>query len=817
MSFGYAIGDFLLLTQIAWDVVQNSRKACGAHDELTSEVTSLHIVLRRLEVEVSKPNSILTRGDDDGDRREELAQLSGDCRRVLRVLDGILEKYNALSEEKRSVTKLWKRVQFGNGEMLDLAELRLKVVTSTSALTLFLNLLSIGSQGKVETYMENQGGELREMRRSLNWITASMQAKSPATAEGSILTNYAGDDKAIWKDLRRELIREGFSSEVLKKHKETIKEYVMELGNRGALDDIEENSKITNLSASGSARSPEPKSSAKDNAINDIESTREAEVDVKLIEKSGRLQSQRPEKSLERTTENRHGISTEQQAKHTPSEAERDDRGESEQQHHIETSQSDATFESSSKEKSPATPDEPPLFDSQDENEEALNPQIQPPNDKRDQLKSEFEILTVEQQTDSAAERSIEGKGGVNISPEDISGANHGITSAKPFPIIARLLHEANIHYSNIKNPFFERRRRNKEWLFGPYRTMVYQFQPWRTLNVLITPQLFHSKMVLYGVAFVSYMPHVLCYWIARVSSWLDKGQNLDAPLSKPSALLREFHRLVARSCACYTRLQASKARARERDEFQSLFRSIIVDIYCLVRDGLYYSLQAAGRENQASSNTVWLLDENLGWDLEDESFVTNRALLVGGAKFNIQQLHDLVMPAPLNFLDGILAEEDADPQVLPARKCYLEDIFKRLQVLLVSFKRWHEESLLREESFRTWNGKSRFRHPVDDWELDYPNIAKAAYELKKHNLALETWSLQNDYHSKDKDERFSFFRSENSLSEILERCDEAQENLFAARQTRFGSQEPRPADIALNEKPPELRIAKKDGKKKKK
>ncbi|KAE9369921.1 hypothetical protein N431DRAFT_427988, partial [Stipitochalara longipes BDJ] len=87
--------------------------------------------------------------------------------------------------------------------------------------------------------MESQGDELREMRRSLNWITASMQAKAPKASEGSILTTYAGDDKAIWKDFRRELIKEGFSSNILRKHKETIKGYVMELGSRGALDDAD--------------------------------------------------------------------------------------------------------------------------------------------------------------------------------------------------------------------------------------------------------------------------------------------------------------------------------------------------------------------------------------------------------------------------------------------------------------------------------------------------------------------------------------------------------------------------------------------------
>jgi hypothetical protein len=99
--------------------------------------------------------------------------------------------------------------------------------------------------------MESQGDELREMRRSLNWITADMQAETPKAGEGSILTTYAGDDKAIWKDFKRELLEEGFSSEVLQRHKETIKDYVMELGSKGALDDIENNIGITDSSSIG--------------------------------------------------------------------------------------------------------------------------------------------------------------------------------------------------------------------------------------------------------------------------------------------------------------------------------------------------------------------------------------------------------------------------------------------------------------------------------------------------------------------------------------------------------------------------------------
>jgi hypothetical protein len=59
------------------------------------------------------------------------------------------------------------------------------------------------------------------MRSSLNWITANFQAKSDKS-EGSVLTSYTGDDKGVWREFRRELVREGFSSDMLRKHKRTI-------------------------------------------------------------------------------------------------------------------------------------------------------------------------------------------------------------------------------------------------------------------------------------------------------------------------------------------------------------------------------------------------------------------------------------------------------------------------------------------------------------------------------------------------------------------------------------------------------------------
>ncbi|KAG4438412.1 hypothetical protein IFR05_006118 [Cadophora sp. M221] len=235
MSFGFSIGDFNLLTNLARHTVDNAREACGAHDSLTREVNSLHVVLQRLQLEVSKPDSILNHTEDN--RRKELGTLARDCRRVLNVLSSVLEKYNALSEEKRSVTKLWKQIRFGNGEMQDIGNIRMELSTYTQAITLFLNLLAMGELGKVGRYMETHGEELREIRHSLHWVVATAQAKSHE--EKSILTSYTEDDKGVWKEFRRELIREGFSSKTLGRYKKTIKSYVLELGERGALDEIE--------------------------------------------------------------------------------------------------------------------------------------------------------------------------------------------------------------------------------------------------------------------------------------------------------------------------------------------------------------------------------------------------------------------------------------------------------------------------------------------------------------------------------------------------------------------------------------------------
>ena len=233
MSFGFSASDVVLLVQLAWTTVRNSRKACGVHAELTRETTSLHVNLRRLEREIAKPDSPINRPSDN--YRQDLAPIVDGCEKALDVLDRILEKYNTLSDEERSKGKLWKAVRFGNGELANVKDLRSKLTYYTSNLSLFLNMVSIGSMGVVEKQLYEAGGDLKDIRRAVNGITVHLM--SSAIKEGSVLTDYAGDDKAVWRAFRRELIKGGFSSDVIRDHKDTIQAYVKELGSRGILDD----------------------------------------------------------------------------------------------------------------------------------------------------------------------------------------------------------------------------------------------------------------------------------------------------------------------------------------------------------------------------------------------------------------------------------------------------------------------------------------------------------------------------------------------------------------------------------------------------
>ncbi|TVY45059.1 hypothetical protein LOCC1_G003634 [Lachnellula occidentalis] len=233
MSVGVSIGDGILLIQLAWNTLQGARQACGEYDELTREVASSYKVLQRVQREMAKP-----RPGFDAEHRKELYGHVEGCEGVLRVLNSILEKYNALGESDRRGKGLWKKVQFGNGEMRNLDHIRNQLSTHTMAINISLSSCILGRLGDIGSQLDNQGGDVRDMKSNVEWMVAEMIANAKSGGNGSTWTVYEEDDLEFWRELRRKLHKEGYPESDLAKRKEMIMGYVKELGNKGALDDI---------------------------------------------------------------------------------------------------------------------------------------------------------------------------------------------------------------------------------------------------------------------------------------------------------------------------------------------------------------------------------------------------------------------------------------------------------------------------------------------------------------------------------------------------------------------------------------------------
>ena len=231
MSFGWSVSDIASLVQLAYKTSQGARAACGQYDDLTRETSSLHVVLNRLQVEAAKPGNPINKDKAHG---KELAVIADGCKDILTQLDKVLVKYNALSEQERSVRRLWKKIKFGNGVVADVAALRSKITYYASSLTLFLNMISLGTIGNIEAKMDKAGGDLQDIKTAVNHITAHLMAT--AGEEGSVLTAHTNDDRGAWRELRRRLLEDGFQDSLVRKHMDIIMAYVKELGDRGMYD-----------------------------------------------------------------------------------------------------------------------------------------------------------------------------------------------------------------------------------------------------------------------------------------------------------------------------------------------------------------------------------------------------------------------------------------------------------------------------------------------------------------------------------------------------------------------------------------------------
>jgi hypothetical protein len=141
----------------------------------------------------------------------------GECDFTLRQLDELLQKYGRLATGGTSPASLrvsWDDAKFGTDEMDTLGEIRVRMISHKSNLKLFLDTMPLHPSRKITENIDRQQDQLDIILDKVDAIAARIGNK-----EGNIMTSYDNDDKEAWKQFRRELVAEGFSSAELRRHK----------------------------------------------------------------------------------------------------------------------------------------------------------------------------------------------------------------------------------------------------------------------------------------------------------------------------------------------------------------------------------------------------------------------------------------------------------------------------------------------------------------------------------------------------------------------------------------------------------------------
>ena len=125
MNFGFSVGDFVTIGNLAWNVYKSCKGAPESFGNISHEVLSLHAVLKETEetafVHPLSPT-----------RQANLKTVGDGCYRVLEDLQTLVKKYERLGTRSK---RTWDRMGWGTE---DIVELRSRLTSNTVLLTAFI-------------------------------------------------------------------------------------------------------------------------------------------------------------------------------------------------------------------------------------------------------------------------------------------------------------------------------------------------------------------------------------------------------------------------------------------------------------------------------------------------------------------------------------------------------------------------------------------------------------------------------------------------------------------------------------------------------
>ena len=113
MAFGYGVGDFLAVLQLALTVYNDFKNAPGQLKDISNDVGSLHSVLKEAEESITPYNTLSEQS------KARLAEILRGCKAVLDELKTICEKYKLRNP---ALKRWWYRFRWDQVKITDLRD-----------------------------------------------------------------------------------------------------------------------------------------------------------------------------------------------------------------------------------------------------------------------------------------------------------------------------------------------------------------------------------------------------------------------------------------------------------------------------------------------------------------------------------------------------------------------------------------------------------------------------------------------------------------------------------------------------------------------
>lgn len=221
MSFGFSISDVINIVQIGQKTYRDWKDAPAEYAVIDDHLNSLQCILRRLRQETNTSNSLLTA---DGEDAHQLANILRSSGQTVQQLNDVVKKYESLAKARKRTSD---RLTFPIERLKDL---RSKLAYSITTLSGFLDIVAVSALARVEQGIQG----LPQITQAINHLAAEVRS---GRRECSVMTIYDNDDRAVWREFRKELIGSGFRSDVIQRHKTKIRRYLTDLQSAGRLEE----------------------------------------------------------------------------------------------------------------------------------------------------------------------------------------------------------------------------------------------------------------------------------------------------------------------------------------------------------------------------------------------------------------------------------------------------------------------------------------------------------------------------------------------------------------------------------------------------